>query len=72
MEVVEKYRDKIDIIINEKDKGQSDAINKGFKLATGELVGWINSDDILYKECVSEIVNLYSKSSNGSIYYSPV
>ncbi len=69
MEVVEKYRDKIDIIIHEKDKGQTDAINKGFKLANGVLVGWINSDDILYPECVEKIVELYSKHPNGAIYY---
>lgn len=69
MEVVEKYRDKIDIIIHEKDKGQSDAINKGFKLATGELVGWINSDDILYPECVEQIVELYKMHPQGAIFY---
>jgi glycosyltransferase involved in cell wall biosynthesis len=69
MEIVEKYRDKIDIIINEKDKGQSDAINKGFKLAIGELVGWINSDDILYPDCVAAIVNLYRQNGDGAIYY---
>ncbi|MCP9612862.1 glycosyltransferase family 2 protein [Coprobacter tertius] len=69
MEIVEKYRDKINIIIHEKDEGQSDAINKGFKLAEGELVGWVNSDDILYPDCVENIVSLYSKKSDGSIYY---
>lgn len=71
MEVVNKYRDKIDIIIHEKDKGQSDAINKGFRLALGELVGWINSDDILYENCVQNIVNLYEMRKNdGVIFYS--
>jgi glycosyltransferase involved in cell wall biosynthesis len=69
MEVIEKYRDKIDIVIHEKDKGQSDAINKGFKLASGKLVGWLNSDDILYPDCVEKIVELYLNHSDGSIYY---
>lgn len=44
MDIVNKYRNKIDIVISEKDKGQSDAINKGFKLSTGKLIGWINSE----------------------------
>jgi glycosyltransferase involved in cell wall biosynthesis len=42
MEVVNKYKDQIDIIIHEKDKGQIDVINIGFKLEKRELVGWIN------------------------------
>ncbi|QNF32330.1 glycosyltransferase [Adhaeribacter swui] len=69
MEIVNKYKDKIDIIIHEKDNGQSEAINKGFKLSKGELVGWINSDDLLYPECVEKIVELYHSKPNGSIYY---
>jgi len=69
MTVVEKYRDRIDIVVHERDKGQSDAINKGFKLATGELVGWINSDDILYPDCVERIVALYNQKPDGAIYY---
>jgi glycosyltransferase involved in cell wall biosynthesis len=69
MEIVNKYRNRIDIIIHEKDKGQSDAINKGFRLAKGELVGWINSDDILYPDCVEKIVNLYLNNVEGSIFY---
>ncbi len=69
MKVVEKYKAQIDIIIHEKDKGQTDAINKGFKLANGELIGWINSDDILYPDCVEKIVELYQNNPDGSIYY---
>jgi glycosyltransferase involved in cell wall biosynthesis len=68
-EIIDKYRDKIDIVISEKDKGQSDAINKGFQLATGTLSGWINSDDILYPDCVEKIVNLHRQHPDGSIYY---
>ena len=69
MEIVDRYRDRIDIVISEKDKGQSNAINKGFKRATGELVGWINSDDILYPDCIEKIVELYNLHPDGSIYY---
>ena len=69
MEIVNRYRDRIDIVISEKDKGQSDAINKGFKLSTGTLAGWINSDDLLYPDCVEKIVELYRQHPNGSIYY---
>ncbi len=69
IEIVEKYRDNIDVIIHEKDNGQADAINKGFKLAKGELVGWLNSDDILYPDCVEKIVELYLMNTDGAIFY---
>lgn len=69
IEIVNKYKDQIDIIISESDEGQTDAINKGFKLAKGELVGWLNSDDIIYSDCVAQIVNLYNTNNNASIYY---
>ncbi|WP_205529552.1 glycosyltransferase family 2 protein [Taibaiella koreensis] len=69
MEIVERYRDRIDIVIHEKDKGQSDAINKGFRLATGTLAGWINSDDLLKPTCVEEIVALYRQYPGEAIFY---
>lgn len=69
LEIIDKYRDRIDVVISEKDEGQSDAINKGFKMATGTLAGWINSDDLLYPDCVEKIVELYEQHPDGSIYY---
>lgn len=47
MDIVNRYRDNISIVISEKDKGISDAFNKGIRAATGDLIGIINSDDML-------------------------
>lgn len=69
MEIVDRYSNRIHTVVHEKDKGQSDAINKGFRRATGSLVGWINSDDILYPDCVEKIVSLATRYPDGSIYY---
>jgi glycosyltransferase involved in cell wall biosynthesis len=44
-EIIERYRQHISIYISEKDDGQSDAIRKGFDLACGDLITWMNSDD---------------------------
>ncbi|MGD9611694.1 MAG: glycosyltransferase [Kiritimatiellia bacterium] len=39
-------RDRLAALVSEKDNGPADALNKGFARATGELVGWLNADDV--------------------------
>jgi glycosyltransferase involved in cell wall biosynthesis len=46
MEIIGKYKGQIDRIICEKDNGAFDAINKGLALATGDVLGWLNADDL--------------------------
>ncbi len=50
------------IWVSEEDRGQADALNKGIKMATGEIVGWINSDDY-YEPDVFESVSGFFKDS---------
>lgn len=47
LEIAERYRDQMAVFISEPDEGQGDALQKGFARATGEIMGWMNSDDIL-------------------------
>jgi len=47
LDIVNKYRDIIAVVVSEKDNGISDAFNKGIKRATGDVIGIINSDDLL-------------------------
>lgn len=54
-EVVERYRNIFSIVISEKDEGQSDAINKGFNLATGNILYWLNGDDILLPNTLNRV-----------------
>lgn len=55
VEILKKYSDKI-IWISEKDNGQADAVNKGISMSSGEIIGWLNSDD-LYLENTLKIVS---------------
>jgi glycosyltransferase involved in cell wall biosynthesis len=56
-------------IISESDKGVYDAFNKGLKLATGEIIGFLNADDIFYSEkAVEDIVNAFSNNEADIVY----
>jgi len=44
--IAEARRDRLAALISGKDNGPADALNKGFRLATGDLVGWLNADDV--------------------------
>jgi glycosyltransferase involved in cell wall biosynthesis len=52
-EIIEQYRPRISTVIFEPDRGPADGLNKGFLHATGEVFGFLNSDDILYPGAVS-------------------
>ena len=56
LDILRKYEDRLRWI-SEPDEGQSDAINKGFQLARGEVVAWLNSDDTFLPGAVSKAVN---------------
>ena len=45
--IIKKYEKYINYWISGKDGGQSEAINKGLRMATGDFISWINSDDLL-------------------------
>jgi len=56
VEIISKYRDKIAKFVSEKDKGVFDGMNKGIKLATGDIIGILNSDDVYASDDVVETI----------------
>lgn len=65
-DVIGRYSSKLDYWVSEKDRGQPDALRKGFSRARGELLGWLNSDDILYPGALRRVGEAY-EASPGSI-----
>lgn len=55
--IIEKYRNNIAVYVSEKDKGISDAFNKGIRSASGDLIGIINADDILLQGALKQVVS---------------
>lgn len=72
VEAIKKYQEHITYWVSEKDKGQSDAINKGLKMATGDVVAWLNSDDIYTDGTLLAIGEAFANNPNKGIIYGDV
>ncbi|HRH11033.1 MAG TPA: glycosyltransferase, partial [Bacteroidia bacterium] len=67
--VLEKYRDKITKIVSEKDKGLYDALNKGIKLATGDVIAFLHADDFYTDPLVVEkYVKVFERGNYEAVY----
>ncbi|MEQ9423182.1 MAG: glycosyltransferase family 2 protein [Cyclobacteriaceae bacterium] len=66
---INTYSDHIDYLISDNDNGIYDAMNKGLAIATGEIVGFINSDDMLNSSnCISAIVAEFERTKADIVY----
>ena len=72
VDIIKKYEPNISYWISENDNGQADAINKGLKLATGSLLCWVNSDDTLYPDYVTDRVRQFENNPNIGMIYGDV
>jgi len=69
--IIDKYKDKISLIVRENDKSIWDAMNKGVELANGEIIGFLNADDFYYPIAL-EIVNRYFDENNIDFLFGSV
>jgi glycosyltransferase involved in cell wall biosynthesis len=84
VEIIKKYEKHLAYWMSEKDKGQSDAINKGLNKASGDIINWLNSDDYYEPGTLSKVAEAFKKSTvnvvcgrgrlfrnpNETVYYS--
>ncbi|MCD8182162.1 MAG: glycosyltransferase [Bacteroides sp.] len=69
LKVIREYRDRISTLISEPDKGMYEAINKGIRAATGDIVGLVHSDDFLYDaHIISDIVERFEQTGADLVY----
>lgn len=68
-DVVRSYGSEVDLFISEPDKGQSDAINKGFTHATGDIYAYINSDDYYYPETFKKVAKIFEENPDIDVVY---
>ena len=68
-EIIRRYADRLAWWVSEKDRGHADALNKGFTRAHGQILAWLNSDDIYYPGAITAAVRaLQSNPDVGMVY----
>jgi glycosyltransferase involved in cell wall biosynthesis len=72
VEIIRKYEDRLAWWVSEPDHGQAEAINKGFAHATGEIIGWLNSDDIYLPRAFEQAVTGFHKVPAAGIVFGDV
>lgn len=69
LEIIERYADKLAYWVSEADEGQAEAINKGLARATGEIVAWLNSDDMYLPGALKQAAQAFQSDPElGFIY----
>ena len=69
LEIIKKYADRLAWWVSEKDQGQTDAINKGFARAKGEILAWLNSDDTYNPGAISAALAFLQAHPQAGLVY---
>lgn len=69
VDIIRRYESKLTYWVSEMDNGQSEALNKGFRRCTGELVMWLNSDDVLMPESLFLINKLFHEHPSADFIH---
>jgi glycosyltransferase involved in cell wall biosynthesis len=72
VEVIRRYENQLSGWVSEKDRGQADAINKGFQRASGEFIAWLNSDDLYQPGAIRKAIETFQKHPAAGMVYGKV
>ena len=69
IDVINRYKDRVAKIVTERDHGMYEAINKGIRMATGDIIGLVHSDDFLYdNHVITEVVKMFEATNADFLY----
>jgi glycosyltransferase involved in cell wall biosynthesis len=68
LDILRRYNSRV-TWISEKDHGQADAVNKGILMSSGEIIGWLNSDDIYYPGALLFVLSFFKKHPEIDVVY---
>jgi len=68
LEILRRYRERL-VWKSERDRGQAHAVNKGLRLADGEIIGWLNSDDYYLPGCLARVRECFAAHPNTAMVY---
>jgi glycosyltransferase involved in cell wall biosynthesis len=69
VEIIKKYQRNLAYWVSEPDRGQSHAINKGLERATGDILAYLNSDDLYVPGALHTVADAYKKHPRAGLYY---
>jgi glycosyltransferase involved in cell wall biosynthesis len=70
VKVLEPYRDRFAYFVSERDKGQSDAVHRGLQRATGDILAYLNSDDMLAPGTLHFVADFFRRNPEVDVVYS--
>jgi GT2 family glycosyltransferase len=69
LEIIKRYKDRIDTAISEPDAGPAAAINKGLRMARGEIVAWLNADDVYHPGTLRRVLEVMQQCPQASLCF---
>ena len=69
VDIIRGFESQLTKWISENDSGQAEAINKGFALATGDIIGWLNSDDLILPDAFEKVMATFEQNPDAAMVY---
>ncbi len=69
LDIINRYRDAISHCIVEKDTGPANAINKGLRLASGDVIAWLNADDLYFPQTLARVQEAFTRTETAAMCF---